>query len=303
MTGQVLDNGASWRDATTGIEERACFLPFDGGAVMVHTHRPPSPSHLGVVICSPTDRQHMRNYRRDALIGRSLARAGIAAVRFDYRGTGNSDFLQEPRSLETMEADVMHVAEWFEAASGVSQLGFVAEGLSSLPVARVSQRYPLGPVALVEPVASPRRFYRHLQRTRLVAEARDGGAEWPLQRNLAATLEVDGWADILGYRLDASAYRSAVQRDLISDFGTAERRVLVVQLDKRDEIREELAEVVARLAALGFATDSAVIKMEHAWWHIPDWEPDIADEENERLVPAVTQWFRSVSGLAEARSS
>jgi hypothetical protein len=295
LTGHVLENGASWRDVTTGVEERACFLPLDGGAVMVHTHQPASPPNLAVAICSPTDRQHMRHYRRDALIGRSLAQAGVAAVRFDYRGTGNSDFLHEPRSLETMEADLMHVSEWFCGFLGVPRLGFVAEGLSSLPVARVSQRYPGSPVALVEPVGSPRRYYRHLQRTRLVAEARDGGAEWPLRRNLAATLEADGWADILGYRLDASAYRSAVQRDLVSDFGTVARPILVVQLDKRDEARDELAELASRLSGLGFPTESAVIKTEHAWWHIPDWEPEIADEENERLVPALTEWFISAA--------
>jgi hypothetical protein len=291
-----LESGAAWHDVTTGVEERACFLPVNGGAVMVHTHQPGPTPAFGVVICSPTDRQHMRHYRRDALIGRSLARAGMAAVRFDYRGTGNSDFLDEPRSLETMEADVNHVSEWFLEFAGVSRIGFVAEGLSSLPVAKVAQSYGDSPVALVEPVISPRRYYRHLQRTRLVAEARDGGAEWPLQRNLAATLEADGWADILGYRLDASTYRSAIQRDLVSDFGTSARRVLVVQLDKRDEARDELAELASQLSGLGFPTESAVIKMEHAWWHIPDWEPEIADEENERLVPALTDWFRSVGG-------
>lgn len=291
---RVLGPGV-WQDRLSSIEERAVFLEGTDGAIMAHLHLPSRlDSGAGVLVCSPTDREQMRHYRRDALLARSLAAAGLAVARFDYRGTGNSDPLDGPRSLETMEEDIGSVARWFTDVARLDTISFVAESLAALPAARVARAYPTAPIAFLEPVVRPAAFYRHLQRTRLVAEARDGASEWPLRRSLAATLSEEGWADILGYRLDASAYEAAVRRDLLGDLGRGGGRpVAVVQVDKRSSLRPELARLEADLAAAGFVSESIVIATEHAWWYIPEWRPELATEENVELLPRLTAWFTS----------
>ena len=55
-------------------------------------HMPASTdASAGVVICSPLFTDATVNSHREMRVGRWLARAGIVAQRFHYRGTGESD--------------------------------------------------------------------------------------------------------------------------------------------------------------------------------------------------------------------
>lgn len=53
-------------------------------------HLPAAPTRAGVVLCNPFGQTAMRMHRLLRLVAERLAQRGVAALRFDYHGTGDS---------------------------------------------------------------------------------------------------------------------------------------------------------------------------------------------------------------------
>ncbi len=93
MSGDVFHSarpGAAWRAVATGITEAAEFFGPPGERMLGLAHLPTSAAS-GVLVCSSIQAEFAKNYRREVLLARALARQGRAVGRFHYRGTGNSD--------------------------------------------------------------------------------------------------------------------------------------------------------------------------------------------------------------------
>ncbi len=101
LTGQRVDDAALATDRRTGVRREAELFGSPGSRILGLTSLPAGSARAGVVICSPVFKEARTNYRREVLLSLALARAGIAAQRFQYRGTGNSGgdpFLRPPAS-------------------------------------------------------------------------------------------------------------------------------------------------------------------------------------------------------------
>src|SRR5579864_3975497 len=93
LTLSAPTHGVEWTDESTGCRQRVGFVGAAGQRLFATLHLPAGTPSSGVVICSPLFVEAERNYRREVLLGRCLAEHGVACVRFHYRGTGNSDWL------------------------------------------------------------------------------------------------------------------------------------------------------------------------------------------------------------------
>jgi exosortase A-associated hydrolase 1 len=95
-------------------EERA--LSFDcGGAALVGIASVPAvPCTRGVLIIVGGPQYRIGSHRQFALLARHLAAHGIAAMRFDYRGMGDSE--GEERDFETIQDDIRAALDAFSAA-------------------------------------------------------------------------------------------------------------------------------------------------------------------------------------------
>lgn len=72
------------------------MIPFRFGAadrqLYAVLHAPhPAQASLGVVLCNPFGQEAIRTHRLYRVLADRLARAGVACMRFDYFGTGESD--------------------------------------------------------------------------------------------------------------------------------------------------------------------------------------------------------------------
>ena len=88
-----------------GIVEEIGFVDSGGRQMFSALHRPDGASNAAVVICSPIQAEQLRNYRREVLLARELARQGLTVQRFHYRGSGNSDGSPADVTFETMLED------------------------------------------------------------------------------------------------------------------------------------------------------------------------------------------------------
>jgi len=88
----------------TGYSESAHVFACGGERLLGVVSRPDCPARAGVVIVVGGPQYRIGSHRQFLLLARNLARAGFAAIRFDYRGMGDSD--GQPRSFEAIDADI-----------------------------------------------------------------------------------------------------------------------------------------------------------------------------------------------------
>jgi hypothetical protein len=117
---------------------------------------------------------------------RRLARAGIACIRFDQSGCGESTGEFEQLTIPRMASDVTAVHQWAMKQSwcDAKRIGFVGLSLGALPVIDSDAQRPARAIALWAPVFNMPRVFRETART-----------------ELRALLEHQGWVPYRGLRI------------------------------------------------------------------------------------------------------
>lgn len=86
-------------------EPQPRWLVARGRRLFSVLHRPQAPARAGVLVCPPLFDEHARSYRLFALLADALAAHGLAVLRFDYLGTGDSDGEDEDFTLASARSD------------------------------------------------------------------------------------------------------------------------------------------------------------------------------------------------------
>lgn len=81
------------------------LLDTRGRRLFAVLHATLEPPRAGVLICPPILHEHSRSYRLFALLGDALATQGVAVLRFDYFGTGDSAGADNAFSLADASVD------------------------------------------------------------------------------------------------------------------------------------------------------------------------------------------------------
>lgn len=84
--------------------ETALSFACGGDTLIGVLHRPEAPASQGVVIVVGGPQYRAGSHRQHVLLARDLAAAGVAVLRFDRRGMGDS--AGDPRSFESISEDI-----------------------------------------------------------------------------------------------------------------------------------------------------------------------------------------------------
>lgn len=84
--------------------ERPTVFECDGDRLVGIIAQPERPTETGVVIIVGGPQYRAGSHRQFTLLARHLAEQGIASIRFDYRGMGDSE--GEMRNFEVIDADI-----------------------------------------------------------------------------------------------------------------------------------------------------------------------------------------------------
>ena len=93
--------------------------------------QPAAPCKRGVLIVVGGPQYRVGSHRQFTLLTRYLARHGIAALRFDYRGMGDSE--GEARDFEVIEDDIAAAIDAFMTVSSSADLILRACSMSAWP--------------------------------------------------------------------------------------------------------------------------------------------------------------------------
>jgi pimeloyl-ACP methyl ester carboxylesterase len=222
---------------------------------------PSGPPSSGVVICSPFGSEHIRNYRNQFLLAAKLSERGMAVHRFDYAGTGLSEGEPSRVTFDGIVDDAIRAAERLAEVAQISQLAFVGLRLGGLVAAFAASRVPGAPVVLWQPCVDGGTFFREILRW-LPAEDRIGVDV--SDRGLLEAVSDRGSVEVFGFPVFAGTWESARGRSLEESLD-GQRRVLLVQIGRREELRHEFAEVLEAWRSRGVEVESHV-EVASPWW-------------------------------------
>jgi pimeloyl-ACP methyl ester carboxylesterase len=182
-------------------------------------HHPPQGSgrRPGVVLCPPFGQESLRAHRSLRELATRLADAGFPALRFDYRGSGDSAGEPEEARLEGWVDDVATAVEEMRESTGERRVALAGLRLGGA-VAALGARLVGGAEALVlwEPVFDGAAY---------LAELRRAHAEWVRDHAPGATVAPD---EVLGFTLPAGLAADIAELRLDRISPVPARRTLVV---------------------------------------------------------------------------
>ncbi|HWJ93213.1 MAG TPA: hydrolase 1, exosortase A system-associated, partial [Telluria sp.] len=103
------------------LEDRALAFPCQGDTLYGILSLPAQPNPRGVLVIVGGPQYRAGSHRQFTLLARALADAGIPALRFDYRGMGDSEGAQ--RGFEHVRDDIRAAIDSFMAETpGLSEV-------------------------------------------------------------------------------------------------------------------------------------------------------------------------------------
>ncbi len=268
MLDQDLHSGqgfATLVDADSGVREESCFLESSRGAIFGVTYVPPQPRGA-VLICSPILGEFLVNYRREVVLARSLARAGVAVQRFHYLGTGHSSGDEGALTLESMIEDAGTALKRLRERVQTGSVGFLGTRWGALIAASCAAGTKGAPLVFWQPVVQAERFAREAIRARVMRRLRKHqGTKTSEQAEVAELLD-KGWLDVLGYRLDRRLYASGLGRSLQELLTDATGPALVLDFGRRAEPALEYRRLAEEMRARGLELAARNVPDEAPVW-------------------------------------
>ena len=119
----------------------------------------------GVLICASIAKDGSDTIAAQRMIADALAREGIAVLRFDYLGCGDSSYGDtRPQAVAEWQTSIEHAASYLLAAMDGDDLSIIAMRAGCLITAAASRHHPalrsVRRVAYLDPVGTGRRFLR-----------------------------------------------------------------------------------------------------------------------------------------------
>ena len=224
-------------------------------------HPPAGEARMGVVFCAPFAEEKKCSYRTFATAARTFASAGVACVRLDYFGTGDSGGRFTDFSPSRAIDDIAAAADELRGRSGVSDVVLLGLRLGGTLALAAAARVGAASVILWQPVVSGRSFFdltikRQMMRRQLIS----GGAR---EQGTGDVIDLDG------FPLSQAAAAEIRSLDCATAGGGYDGPVRLLQILHTENVSREYGELAN---ALGERAAVATVKCPPFWNRI-----DLAD--------------------------
>ncbi len=224
------------------VQRIATYIFSRGKPLFAWLHRSTTERLLdhAVLICPPLGFEQTHSHRSLRHLADSLARQGIAALRFDWHGTGDSSGSDEEEGrLEHWTDNVRDMLDWLRQEQGYSQVSVVGVRMGALLAAEALRDNECENLVLWAPVTTGLSYMRQMQAIDLMAEVR------PIPADAAP-----GDVEAAGYFMTESTHRELSQATFLQCQPRCTRALLVSPFDKR---------LPERLSSVGVDVDQITV--------------------------------------------
>lgn len=248
-------------------------IPVRGQKLIASLHRPAAAGPAPLVICCHglTGTRTGTGYRLVAL-SRRLEAEGIATLRFDFRGCGESDGRFEEVTSDSLLEDLLAVVAHAPRIDGIdaSRLALVASSFGAYTASRAAGQIPaLKCLVFLAPVADPMAVIR-----------RD------MTEPAWAFLRKHGWIEHFGLRMGAAFIDTIPAEDIPARLARAGRPVLIFHGtgDRHIPIEQGRAYESAIRTADGVAEFVAIDSQDHGMKTVAG---------TAKILDASVEWLRT----------
>lgn len=199
--------------------EEVFFFEGNGRRLLGFLHRPAegkaaAPGALGVVYCHPFAEEKNLSHGVTVRAARRLAEAGVAVLRFDFSGCGDSEGELDGASLADWVAEIAAAEQVLRQKTGVAKVGFW--GLRSganLALIHAQGRSDIPFLILWQPLPGLGDFLRIFLRQSISTALAKGTGAKATVKDLTKKLEAGGVVEVIGYPIGKRLYESFLALD------------------------------------------------------------------------------------------
>lgn len=191
------------------MQESFQFIGLDSERVFVASHAPTQRPSRALIICHPLGEEKLWAHRVLVSFARHLASAGYLAVRFDFRGEGDSERQFQEADLESRVEDTRRVVEaTMEMNPNIEEISLLGLRLGAT-VATAASAYSkmVSRLVLWDPIVDGAAYMQTVLRWNLMFQMAQHKQIQEDRAALVARLENGGTVNVEGYELGGSLYR------------------------------------------------------------------------------------------------
>ena len=219
------------------MKERQIEFDLDGLRMFGMAHLP-AEARAGIVFCHPFAEERKSAYRAMVEAARALCKAGIAVLRFDYRGCGDSEGEFRDATVSTRQADVERAMSLLAELGGADRIGLLGLRFGSLLAASVAEKRGNVPfLVLWEPVTDGKSYFMADLRKKLIKEMMTAGKGSVKREEIIESLKDPATViDFDGYLVSGKMYGELEELDLHQQLGHHQAPTLIVQISFNEKI-------------------------------------------------------------------
>jgi len=254
----------------------------------------PEGSHprCGVILCHPFGEEKLWSHRVFVNFAREAALRGIAVIRFDFRGHGDSSGSTEDNSLHNFSSDIDSAAARFlEECPSIECMGILGLRFgASLAALYASEKESINRIVLWEPIVFGARYMQELLRINLSTQMAVYRKVRKDREKLVQEMKAGVHANVDGYLINFGFYDECSALDLTAVApANPEAQVLVTQI--APNINQKDRDHLVELTNMNNSAEFQKV-VEPPFWR----EGRPFTSRTDRLIDETLNWFGQDNG-------